>query len=371
MQSLLFICGCLEPGKDGVGDYCRALGGELLNRGWSIGYIAWNDPFVSEVQLNNSGDSVELRLPRQTAIIQRQGAVTEFINQHAFEWVSLQWVGYAFHPKGLPLSFSRWLKTLAACVEKRHLMIHEIWVGNEKDDSLKHKALGYLQRRVLKNAVNNWAPHSVHTQALHYRDQLNQAGISPALLPLFSNIPIVARAERASPRSECPQKTALVFGSIPPAVDYRPFFQQLQRACEQSGDRIEFRCLGRNGEGYTGFRNQVTSFAPELTCKQIGELPVERIQEELLQAGYGVGLARPHLICKSGTAAAFNEFGLPILIARPGALPSELREPPFFRVPLITLDEIGKEAFRASNRLEPKSKLSDIVDLFLKGLRRS
>ena len=32
-MKIVFICGCLEPGKDGVGDYTRRLSAELIDHG--------------------------------------------------------------------------------------------------------------------------------------------------------------------------------------------------------------------------------------------------------------------------------------------------------------------------------------------------
>jgi hypothetical protein len=42
-MNIVFICGCLEPGVDGVGDYSRRLAGELIRMGNKVQLISLND----------------------------------------------------------------------------------------------------------------------------------------------------------------------------------------------------------------------------------------------------------------------------------------------------------------------------------------
>ena len=45
-MKLVFICGSLEPGKDGVGDYVYILARELIDLGHTCLLIALNDQFL-------------------------------------------------------------------------------------------------------------------------------------------------------------------------------------------------------------------------------------------------------------------------------------------------------------------------------------
>ena len=48
-MKICFICGSLEPGKDGVGDYSRRLAGELIRLGHQASIISINDSFVASI----------------------------------------------------------------------------------------------------------------------------------------------------------------------------------------------------------------------------------------------------------------------------------------------------------------------------------
>ena len=45
---ILFLTGCLQPGKDGVGDYTRLLARECIRQGQACCLIALDDPYVRE-----------------------------------------------------------------------------------------------------------------------------------------------------------------------------------------------------------------------------------------------------------------------------------------------------------------------------------
>ena len=48
-MKLIFICGSLEPGRDGVGDYTRRLAGELIRQGHQIAIIALNYKIIAMI----------------------------------------------------------------------------------------------------------------------------------------------------------------------------------------------------------------------------------------------------------------------------------------------------------------------------------
>ena len=43
---IVFICGSLEPGRDGVGDYVRHLAVAVAQQGHETAAVALRDPFV-------------------------------------------------------------------------------------------------------------------------------------------------------------------------------------------------------------------------------------------------------------------------------------------------------------------------------------
>ena len=47
-MKIIFLCGSLEPGRDGVGDYVLLLSGELVRQGHQASIIALNDVYLQE-----------------------------------------------------------------------------------------------------------------------------------------------------------------------------------------------------------------------------------------------------------------------------------------------------------------------------------
>jgi hypothetical protein len=48
-MKIFLLCGSLEHGKDGVGDYTRRLAGELIRQGHNTAIISLNDRFIEGV----------------------------------------------------------------------------------------------------------------------------------------------------------------------------------------------------------------------------------------------------------------------------------------------------------------------------------
>lgn len=348
-MKLLFICGSVEPGKNGVGDYCLQLGHELARFGIKSYFLAWNDAFVDEVQETSN----TLRFPKNTSSELHLQKARDFIQDNKIGAISLQWVAYAYNKKGLPISFANDLKSLAKLVSKRHLMVHEIWIGVEPDSPLKHKWVGKIQRIVFSKAVRNWRPKVSHTQAPFYQDHLKKIGLHTKLLPLFGNIPI---AKKISNESIDPDTiTGILFGSIPNDADFAPFLRILNQQAEKADCQVRIQCIGRNGDAYNALAEAVKSHS-NLSIDKSGYLSEEAISYELQKAHFGLGVARPHLLCKSGVVAAFNEHGLPILSTRKGKVPEVLFSEKYLEVPLIELDALEHISIRELKRSNPKPK---------------
>jgi hypothetical protein len=66
-MKIIFICGSLEPGQDGVGDYVRRLAAELILKQNEVSIIALYDKNVKrlrgEMQYDNGIQIPILRLP--------------------------------------------------------------------------------------------------------------------------------------------------------------------------------------------------------------------------------------------------------------------------------------------------------------------
>src|SRR5690606_39136088 len=186
-------CGCLEPGKDGVGDYTRRLAGELIRQDIPVGILSYNDMFVDdevlEQQVSENSSIPCLRLSSAWHSSKRSEHAKRWIECHAPEWLSLQYVPYAFHKKGLPFGLGSQLEKIGGNT-KWHMMFHELWLGLRNNDSIKYLIIGYIQRLLVKTLTNKINIEVVHTHTQLYLRELTKLNLNPIYLPIFSNIPL-------------------------------------------------------------------------------------------------------------------------------------------------------------------------------------
>ena len=360
---IAFLTGCTESGQDGVGDYCRILANALEHEGHKIALIAWNDRFVEEITSRENG----LRMPRSTPEPIKQKTALAWIEKWKPDVLSLQWVAFAFHPRGLPFRFLRTLEMIRPLISKRHLMVHEIWTGADPDTPLKHRMLGIPQRMLIRRMIRLWSPHSAHTQVPFHQAKLKTALPQIKLLPLFGNI-------RPTHLDRAPQPTGrqtlklIVFGTIPPECCDGAFFRKAASAAEAAKIGLSIRCIGRSGPSIDTFIHAAQDYTPTIRVEEFGQMNPDNISEHLMNADFGVALSKPLMLSKSGVAAAFDEHGLPILCARPGPLPPELGKSPFFRVPVIELDAINSSILTACKALPAMPKVDTVAQMLLKTL---
>ena len=157
-MQVIFLCGSLEPGRDGVGDYVRRLAMELMQQGHQSGAVALNDKHItheiSSVQQAALQELPVLRLPSVWPANKRFEHAQRWIDDFGPDWLSLQFVPFSFHSKGLPLDLASRLASLGRG-RSWHIMIHELWVGMDCESPLKHKLWGSIQRLLIL-CVTRW-----------------------------------------------------------------------------------------------------------------------------------------------------------------------------------------------------------------------
>src|SRR5262249_55454246 len=104
------------------------------------------------------------------------------------DWISLQFVPYAFHQKGLCFGLGKKLSALNGKASW-HIMFHELWLGLEEKSPVKHRVTGVLQRSIIMDCLRRLSPRAVHTQTESHRIVLGREKITASILPLFGNIP--------------------------------------------------------------------------------------------------------------------------------------------------------------------------------------
>jgi len=321
---ILFICGSFEKGRDGVGDYTRRLCMELKLAGHAVAVAAINDKhinYISDSTITEATSATDLnegfpvfRLPGKVAREIQQVYLTKWIKQINPEWLSLQFVSFSFHPKGLGVGLSKMLCNVGEG-RKWHIMFHELWVGMTNERSKKDWIWGLLQRHLIKSLIQQLNPLIIHTHTQVYKMQLEKIGAAVVLLPLFSNIPIYY-PEKIKEKfvTETRIKNLIkivIFGGIHVGGPIKELAKEAKEYADIQNVNIELIVAGRNGAEGENWKREWEGAGLNIT--QLGEQSEQRISEILAEASFGIFTTPISLVEKSGSVAAMREHGIHLL----------------------------------------------------------
>ncbi|WP_026932647.1 glycosyltransferase [Christiangramia echinicola] len=307
-MKIVFLCGSLEPGKNGVGDYVNRLAGCLLHEGVKAYSIALNDHFIEGWQFDKfyHGNKIHqvLRFGKNLCIEEKINMGRDWIEDLEPDWISLQYVPYSFNKKGIPLLLNKELEKLGRG-HNWHIMFHELWAGMGNNSSIKLRIYGFMQKFIIQDLLKSLKPRSIHTHATIYRKQLQVRGWEVCQLPLFGNIRFYENGKK--PISDKRIKIA-VFGCIQPEAKLIEFICWLR---SQNLDSFCFHFLGNNG-------NELDSWLEilEESCieyKLFGWLEEKELSIELSNCDLGITSTPYYLVEKSGSVAAMIEHKMNII----------------------------------------------------------
>ncbi len=322
-----FLCSSYEAGRDGVGDYVRRFVSHLTSGKYHCQIIALADRFASNTTLSVDSSGTEvLRIPAAQWAAGHTVAAEEALRRFAPDWVSLQMVCYAYDPRGLlfgaPARFTR-LQGNA----RRHLMLHELWIGEFAGSSPKQQWVGRLQRALLLRTIRRWSADVIHTSNPVYVELLRRHGIDASELPLPGAVSVktmnqvdarhgLLQQAAADPRADS-RLLIGVFGSIHAEWEQQAWLEKLERACSEQGRRITFFQLGRAGEaGIALFRKLRQSFGDHIEFVELGELAADTLSQALQGLDLGIATGTWPLAGKSSTVATLLEHGVPVAVTR-------------------------------------------------------
>jgi hypothetical protein len=310
-MKIVFLCGSLEPGCDGVGDYTRRLAGELTREGHTVSLLALYDNRISadfgEIQENEGTGIHILRIPVKISDLQRFSIAKSFIGSENPEWISLQFVLFAYHNKGLPFGLPRRLQDLGKG-RKWHIMFHELWVGMHKGASLSLKIWGAMQQLLILGMIKKLAPKVIHTQTEVYCKLLNSFKVEASILSLFGNIPV----KECSKEVRDPKKlTFVIFGSIHPNAPVEEFTSELAGFSEKNSLKVKLVLVGRNGHEKLRWKNAWK--AKGFDVESYDPASVDLISRILQNADFGITTTSLALTAKSGSVAAMLEHKTPVI----------------------------------------------------------
>lgn len=322
-MKIQFICGSVEPGKDGVGDYTRTLAAELINLGMDACVIALRDKGVNTVieQLQSQGDEKVpvLRIPYTMKWSESVYYAQIYSGKFKPDWVSLQYVPFSFHPKGLPFNLPKTISRLTDQA-RLHIMFHELWVGIKTQSPFSHHLYKIFQKNIARSLIKNNKPAKVNTSNRVYQLALQDAGINAEILPLFSNIPYISNCRNYSENllmkagiqqgNRAQYKIICVFGSIFPDIKLDDVLEAELQMAKNSGKQLLLIFMGRSNQGEV---ERLTSvFATRIKVLRLGELPPDEVSAVMQQCDQAISTTPKEFIGKSGVYAVFKRHGLPV-----------------------------------------------------------
>jgi hypothetical protein len=328
-MKITFICASLQPGRDGVGDYVRRLACEIIKQGHQAEAVALNDTYATlikkEVQELNNVHLPVLRLSAALTPADKYRHLRNRLETFNPDMVSLQYVGFGFNKYGLPVDI---LLKLHKTLNKRrlHLMLHELWCGMAATAGQKEKILGETQKLFLKILVKKLKPEAIFTSIQPYRRFLQNIGIQATVVPIFGNIPAdedgnkddwmhLVNETGISPLIEDPKAwlTLGFFGTTYSCVGLNELLEMAVLAAKSTGLKLGVLFIGNNRDEAT--LNLIKS-VPDVTFWQTGALSTGMINRCMQLVNIGIVTSPVDGINKSGSALAWMERGIPVLISQ-------------------------------------------------------
>lgn len=376
-MKITFLCGSLEPGRNGVGDYTRLLAAEVIRQGHQASIIAFNDRHLTALYIGSQyakGVNVPVvRLPASWTAKTRFERSKRVIDEFDPEWLSLQFVPFSFHEKGLLFGLIHRLSYLGG-KRRWHVMFHELWVGQEPGANWKRPIYSSLQKLSIKLLVRIIKFSAVHTHLPVYYTKLKRLNQRVTILPLFSNIVPVGR-------KNVPEETTLlrigIFNQIQSIQPIISFTTALMEQAEQAGLSVQLLLIGSNEAKLRSFSQSLadqTTFRGEVNY--VGFLEPEELSMALQSCSVGLTSVPRHALGKSGSVAAFIAHGIPV--AAPNLFPDhnaqdvgfqadELRLSVLVTPSLYELKCVKKAALVAKQSIQ----LATITGTFIKDLEQA
>ncbi len=302
--SLAFLGANFSSGG-GVGDYTRRLSTSLVDAGHQC------------VVLDRNQETWPDFVQTARASIAAQNST----------WVVLQFVCYSWGWQGV-INQTVMAGLREICTGHQvAVYFHELWIGEEKGASIRHRLIGSLQRRSILKLLHQLAPRRVITSNAVYQTMLAREGYPTSILPLPGNLPFPTEIEKneadswlkthASFRNDQDEHIiGVIFGTIHRKWDARPAMAEWVSHVESQGKKAILFTLGAHGPEGEHLLDSLGSRLPSLKIITTGRLSSGLIAAFLLKSDIAFATTPWALIGKSGTVAAFRDFGIPVVVPR-------------------------------------------------------
>jgi|GEM_PF-5787456 len=349
------ICGCLEPGADGVGDYSRILADGAQALGHSIQLISIAD------NCNKVEHVGSLTIHRFKDVLNdpsRMNQVTRLIEETTPDWLSLQFVNFSFNPRGL-------LNKLIPAVDtwrrgrRLHIMFHECYLEKRPLLAIKHNILARIQKGQTRKAARHWQPDCIHTSNPYYAAQLQTVEIEAKQLPLLSNIPIYPVEDNQEGACFLESLTAEPIFLFPFTQHRewspRPVMLRLKQLAEAKCIVPQILQIGKN-QYQAKHWPVIQAEAKAYGWKHLAlGSQSDAVISALLQTAQ-LGITTKHVLIagKSGAVQAMREHDLPIFFSEPA--PNTQSQKSTAQPPLFLPWELSNEALASGLDFKRKRK---------------
>lgn len=351
-----------------MGDYIRTLAQECSVVGVSCAVLALNDHHLQEKHLlDQTGTVSSLRLSSHLSTEERTALATSFVQQFGPDWVSLQFVAFAFHPRGFVFGLPHLLKSILPANAKLHIMMHELWVGLAINHPVREKVVGPMQRYAIKRLLQKLTPQVIQVGNKVYYSRLKRWGYEVEYLPIPSNIPIVTDPsdgwiwkELSLNREERANVYVLVlFGTLHDRWEVENVMGTLKNNLKK---KLIVVSVGSQGYGKAVWDRIQKLENSNFRSIKLGFRADREISELLQFADLGICTTPYSLLGKSGSAMAMIEHGLPVVVTRDELVfpfPLEEMEDRYGQVKMWDLFREEDLARKSRPLIERKSRITD------------
>lgn len=320
---IVFVTGCLEPSRDGVGDYVRTLAAECVQRGHKVALVSLAEHRVIAPGAVEHEALPMLRLTLEQAAAGDGVAVRQWVEAFRPDWTSLHFVPYSFHPRGFFGGRISLLAKVLGAAAHRHVFFHELWIGSAVGAAVKERATGWWQRRGVGELLRRIMPEVIHTSIGYYRAALATIGYQAGLLPMFGSVPA---GEGTAARIDLPgiESTALVcgmFGALHPNWVSEPFLSDFAALGTALGRPPVLAAAGAQRHGQAIFARLAAEWRGRVACVALGEQSAAQLTRVFARFDFAVATSPWNLIGKSSSAAALREHGLSVVVTNAGTAP--------------------------------------------------
>lgn len=303
-MTVLFITNSLPHLVDGVGDYTYNIAREFAKHGHVVHVVCRNKEEIRD-------DYEDIHIAKIVRKWNRQAGrqIADYIRENGIEVVSLQYVPYAYDPKGLPFGLVMALKEIKKCGVHLMTFCHEVCIGLWDKHSIKNVLYAATMQYITKQVLI--CSDSVATSIEHYARKIRQ--LSPkhkdvVCIPIASNVPTTTKSDeelidlRRSVADNDQQKIIGFFGSRDCETSIKAI-EELQK----EGHDLKMLFIGKVSE-------KTLSLIPN-DAYTTGILDIEDIDQYLRIADVIVIPCKNGISFKNGVFAAALNADKPIITA--------------------------------------------------------